>query len=213
MTAASSTSRQRTSLRTAERIGLIIFQTLMALLTLLVLGALAYFLVLASQGRTELYLPAVTPEGSLAGLGPHVSDAYFDTVTLSVEGVSAAAMAPYGITMIAGFLFIAASLMFFLFLSLRIYRGRPFSRLMTVGLSVIATIFVAGSLILPAILSSAHSSIVADLGIPLADAPFTTGYYFGPADLLSLITGIFCGLFAGAFSIGSRLQRDTEGLI
>lgn len=213
MTTAPSIPSRRRRLKTAERAGLVAVQVIAGFLTLLVLGALAMFLVLASQGKTELYLPALTPDGSLAGLGPQVSEAYFDSITLSVEGVSAAAMAPYAATMSFGFVFVAASLLFFLYLSQRVYKAKPFGRLMTVGLSIIAVFFVAGSLILPAIFSHVHTVIVADLGIPLADAPFTTGYYFGPTDALSLITGIFCALLAGAFQIGSRLQRDNEGLI
>lgn len=205
--------RQRTPLKTVERAALVTVQVITCLLTAIVLAVLTVFLVLASQGTTELYLPAVTPEGSIAGLGPQVSMAYFDTITLSVEGVSGAAMAPYAATMTIGFLFVAASLLFFLILTRRVYRGRPFGRLMTSGLSILALFFTVGSLILPAVFSHAHTVIVADLAIDLAEPPFSTGYYFGPTDSISLITGVFCALVAGAFHIGSRLQRDNDGLI
>lgn len=48
------------------------------------------------------------------------------------------------------------------------------------------------------------------MGIDVEQAPFSTGYSFEVIDVLSLVGGIFLALLAGAFHIGSRLQRDAE---
>ncbi|WP_309123758.1 hypothetical protein [Arthrobacter sp.] len=203
----------RGALRAMEKGGLITVMVLLGLGVTLLAVVMVVAVVLAANGMTFLSLPSSTsPEGPNL-LGSNVTDATFDSFSMTVHGVSISAMTPWIFTLILGCLVLAATLVFFLVLALRLYRGRPFGRLITAGLATIAVVNIAGAFVFPALFSVASRSILVDLGIPLDGAPFKVGYLFTEADMASLVVGVICALFAGAFHIGTRLQRETEGLV
>lgn len=203
----------RGALGVMEKAGLITVMALLGLGATLIAVVMIVAVVLAANGMTFLSLPSSTPPEGPNLLGRNVTDASFDSFSMEVHGVSGSAMMPYIVTLVLGCLVLMATLAFFFVLALRLYRGHPFGRLITAGLAIIAVVNIAGAFAFPALFAAASRAIVVDLGIPLDGAPFNVGYFFSDADIASLVVGIICALFAGAFHIGTRLQRETEGLV
>jgi hypothetical protein len=115
--------------------------------------------------------------------------------------------------MCVGFTLLAVIFAFTFYLCLRLYRGQLFGQLMTRGFAALSVVTIAVTIATPAVFSEAHTQIINDMGIDATQAPFSTGYFFGVTDAMSLAGGIFLALIAGAFHAGSRLQRDAEGLV
>ena len=208
-----STTEPRGALRTMEKSGLIAVMALMGLGVTLLAVVMIVAVILAANGMTFLSLPSSASPEVPTLLGRNVTEASFDSFSMTVHGVGISAMTPWILTLILGCLVLAATLVFFFVLALRLYRGRPFGRLITAGLATIAVVNIAGAFIFPALFAVASRAILVDLEIPLDGGPFNVGYFFTEADMASLVIGIICALFAGAFHIGTRLQRETEGLV
>ncbi|MFG6444300.1 hypothetical protein ACFXQA_03405 [Microbacterium sp. P07] len=106
-------------------------------------------------------------------------------------------------------------------LSLALLRGAPFTRAFPLALGVLAVAVVAVGLGTQAVEATARAATVAFLG----PAEFITGHDTGSGpvegfmayslllDLGPVGWGLGIALVAAAFSIGTRLQRDTAGLV
>jgi hypothetical protein len=90
--------------------------------------------------------------------------------------------------------------------------GRPFSRLVTVSLAVLAVMaFVLGSG-----LDALDSLIAQREAFEAVGSSEFGNYYYGGGFAISglgLLFGVGIGLLATAFAIGARISRDTEGLV
>lgn len=199
---------------TARKAGLITSMVVSGLIILFLIGAGTAHTVFTLRGDVELLLPAAPiPDGTWSELSPKITSGTPESFILTLEGVESEGLAQYAALMGVGFAAIALFFAFVYYLCHRLYRGKPFGRLMTVGFAASSAVMIIGTVALPSVWTDINERILVDAGISLADAPFTAGYVLGAGDALTLALGIFLALLAAAFHIGSRLQRDGEGLV
>lgn len=180
---------------------------------LCIVGGIAHT-VLTLGGQVELLLPAApVPDASWSELSPKITSGTPESFALTLEGVESEGLVQYAALMGVGFAAITLFFAFLHYLCHRLYRGKPFGRLMTLGFAASSAVMIIGTLFLPSLWTDINERILIDAGISLAEAPFTAGYVLGAGDALSLVLGIFLALLAAAFHIGTRLQRDGEGLV
>lgn len=98
-------------------------------------------------------------------------------------------------------------------LGVSLLRGRPFRRSMSTALGVAACLIAAGGLFGQVLGSIARAATVEMLGA--ADATIYDTFYtfLIELDLSPLGWAFALALVAGAFEVGTRLQRETEGLV
>ncbi|MDK1358754.1 hypothetical protein QNO00_00530 [Arthrobacter sp. zg-Y1219] len=204
----------RKSARTAQKVGLVIGMLISGFTTLVCLGAAVAAVIMPMSGRVELTLPAAPIQDSAwTHLSPQIVSGSSESYQLSLQNVESEGLSMWSATMGIGCTVPALITAFLGYLCLRVYRGQPFGRLMTLGFCVSSAVIVAGSAVLPSVFASINERILSDAGIDLRNAPFTDGYVFGALDAVILMFGIFLALLAAAFHLGSRFQRDGEGLV
>ncbi|MGI6877187.1 hypothetical protein [Microbacterium sp. gxy059] len=98
-------------------------------------------------------------------------------------------------------------------LALALMRARPFRRRMPVAIATIACLVIAGGIGGQVAGAFGRAEIVRDLSASSPDITETLWPFLMEIDLAPLGWGLVLALIAGAFSIGQRLQRDTEGLV
>lgn len=91
-------------------------------------------------------------------------------------------------------------------LCLRVFVGKPFVRSATWGIAAVAILVLVGGLWAPFLRGVASTEAVAQVG---ADGALL----IAGLDLSPLGWSFALIVVAGAFEIGTRLQRDTEGLV
>ena len=213
-TADASKAVARKGAATARKAGLITSMVLSGLIMLICVAAGIAHTVFTLRGDVELLLPAApVPDASWSELSPKIASGTPESFVLTLEGVESVGLAQYAALMGIGFAGVTLVFAFVYYLCHRLYRGKPFGRLMTLGFAASSAIMIIGTLILPSAWTDINERILVDAGIPLAEAPFTAGYVLGAADVISLMFGIFLALLAAAFHLGSRFQRDGEGLV
>jgi hypothetical protein len=141
---------------------------------------------------------------------PQIVTAQYETIALAVEGLPPA---------VRGYLIAAAILASALaigicavvaWLCLRVFLGRPFVASATWGIGIVAILVIAGGLGSSLLTSIAHAEAAAFLG--LGEAQGIAAFQWN-ADLAPLGWGLALAVVAGAFELGQRMQRDTEGLV
>ncbi|WP_309067547.1 hypothetical protein [Microbacterium sp.] len=181
------------------------------------IGALVA-IVLSTIGATEQavtisQMPIAAEEAGapLGGAQPVVGSAYETaSVTFSVlpAGIRSMlwaesvlpAIATIGVCAIAWWL--AVSLM----------RARPFRRAMSTAIAVVSVLVIVGGTVGQLLGAFARAAAVEFLATDGPGAePFSL--FLLELDLAPIGWGFALALIAGAFGIGSRLQRDTEGLV
>lgn len=199
------------SWRTSQRVVL-----LGALISFGVLGLLSLLsgvetVVRAGHGTADLWPEAAAVTApSMVDLGPGLSSQGYDHVHVGVTGASPSSMVPYALTLALGSTVFAGVCGFLAYACGRIYLGRPFERLLTVGLSVCSASLVGLALLGPLLFAAAQARIFADLGVDLGRAPFVNDYAFGDADAVVLVAGVLLGLLALAFRAGTWIQPDEQ---
>lgn len=93
-------------------------------------------------------------------------------------------------------------------LGVSLISGRPFRRAMSTSIGIVACLAIVGSV---------FGQLCGAFGRAVLVEDIDTGEIFWPflleLDLAAVGWGFALALVAGAFAIGARLQRDTEGLV
>ena len=98
------------------------------------------------------------------------------------------------------------------YLGLRLLRGRPFFHSVTFALQALAIVLIVGGTGLEVLTNIITSFAQAELTGGRDDTPLgsTWGWTLSGGWFFA---GVALALIAGAFQLGERLQRDTEGLV
>lgn len=138
---------------------------------------------------------------------PAVVSATADAVTLVVEGAPPGTRAALvGAAILTSLLTIGICAVV-AWLCLRVFVGRPFVRSATWGIAVVAILVLLAGLGAPTLSGIANAEAAVALGLDEL-APFLV-----TLDLAPLGWCFALAVVAGAFEIGQRLQRDSEGLV
>jgi hypothetical protein len=157
--------------------------------------------------------PATQPHLAEPQGGTAKIDSYgVDGIDVSLTHLSTQLQWLIGGEIAVKFVLMAGVILVFGVVWIRTSRGRPFSRLVTVSLAVLAVLaFVLGSGI------DALDSLIAQReafeAIGNLEGP---DYYYGGGFQitgLGLLFGFAIGVLASAFAIGARLTRETDGLV
>lgn len=168
----------------------------------------AFLLTSAAITIPSMPLRSVDAPAALAA-SPAISEAHYDTVTITAEGLS---LSPRLLLTIADGLSILGPIALCVavaWLCVRLFVGRPFGTAATWGIGAAAIAVMAGGLLSQAVRASAFSEVSQELGLASAGVPM----FEMSIDLAPLGWGFALAVVAGAFEIGQRLQRDTEGLV
>jgi hypothetical protein len=139
----------------------------------------------------------------------NISEAQYDSVTLTTVGLS---LSPRLLLAIADGLAVLGPVVLCIavaWLCVRLFIGRPFGTAATWGIGVAALAVMAGGLLSQAVRANAFSEIAYELDLASAGVPT----FEMSIDLAPLGWAFALAVVAGAFEIGQRLQRDTEGLV
>lgn len=140
---------------------------------------------------------------------PSVADASVDSVTLSVEGISTSPRVLLVIADALGVIGVISLCIVVAWLCVRVFIGRPFTKAATWGIATASLMVMVGGLLSQAVRANAHFEITSELGL---EAVGLAGFEMS-IDLAPLGWGFALAVIAGAFEIGQRMQRDTEGLV
>lgn len=202
----------------ADRVVLVVFAIAAAAFGLgsLVMGVLRLRLYLGAAGEggtpvsllADASLPGI-PMGATDGEGPRIVFGAFPTADLLAEGLSGGTRALLGVG--EGFAALVAivvsAALTSLFVSLA--RGRAFARGLYALALVAGAALAIGSLLAQGIAGFGRMNAAVELN-PIADDLFVVGFAFDPTPVL---VGFAIMALAFVFRAGSRLQRDTEGLV
>jgi hypothetical protein len=174
------------------------------------IGRARLYLLAAADGGTPLSLSTVAPLSEIPGSGsPRIEFGVFPTADLVAHGLTDGTRALLsigeGLGMLLTIVVGVAVAAFFLSLA----RGRPFARPLFRLALVAGGTLALGSLV--AQLTSGFGEMNAALELnPIADDVFIVGFDVDPAPL---VLGFAIMALAAVFRAGSRLERDTEGLV
>jgi hypothetical protein len=138
-----------------------------------------------------------------------VTSAQYEGLTITVESLPVEAR---------GYLMAAAAVSSLLaigicvvvaWLCVRVFVGRPFVRSATWGIGAVSMLVILAGLGTPLFTGIAHAEIVEHLGLEDAGLP----PFMLNVDLAPLGWGLALAVVAGAFELGQRMQRDSEGLV
>lgn len=165
--------------------------------------------------RSDL-LPSIDPPttGTAIVGGPFEgSPVIVTSVRVNVSGLSDSSVALLVATHVTAFLLYAVLISAVVYLCVRLLRGQPFARSMTIAAVVVSLALIvlgSGSDIMGEYLRNGIQSEILGPGIP--PEPYSGGTSFSfPGGYL--MAGLAVAVIALAFRIGDRVQRDTEGLV
>ena len=98
-------------------------------------------------------------------------------------------------------------------LGVSLMRARPFRPAMSNAIGVVACLVLAGGLLGQLLGAFGRAMLVDDLAATSPEVTDVFWIFLVELDLAPVGWGFALALVAGAFAIGARLQRDTEGLV
>lgn len=138
-----------------------------------------------------------------------ITAASYDTVTMTIDALPASVRGWMIGASVLGTLLAIGICAVLVWLCVRVFVGRPFVSSATWGIGIVALLVIAGGLGASLSTGIAHAEIADVLGLAGTSLPdFTISL-----DLAPLGWGLALAVVAGAFEIGQRLQRDTDGLV
>lgn len=140
---------------------------------------------------------------------PGVAAAAFDSVTITAEGLSTSPRALLATADVLGSIGIIGLCVVVAWICVRLFIGRPFSAAVTWGIGTAAILVMAGGLLSQTVRANAHTEITSELGLTAVGLPS----FEMTIDLAPIGWGLALAVIAGAFEIGQRMQRETEGLV
>lgn len=172
-----------------------------------------YWFELGVQGDLLPSIPIpTTGTATVSGFGDP-SRITVNSVDVNVSDLSAGSTALMIATHVTAFLLYAVLVSAVIYLCVRLLRGRPFARSMTIAAVVVAVaLIVLGSAtdVMGEYLRNGIQSEILGTGTP--PEPFSGGSSFSfPGGYL--MAGLAVAALALAFRIGENVQRDTEGLV
>lgn len=149
------------------------------------------------------------PAEQVAAASPGIESAQFDGLTLTATGLPGSVRALLITSVILGALITIGICAVVAWLCLRVFIGRPFVRSATWGIGIVAILVIAGGMGGVLLRSIANAEIVDVLELSGAGLPV----FLATVDLAPLGWALALAVVAGAFEIGQRMQRETEGLV
>lgn len=135
--------------------------------------------------------------------------ASYDTVTMTVEAMPASVRGWMIAATILGSLVSIGICAALVWLCLRVFVGRPFVASATKAVGIAAILVIAGGLGGSLFTGISNAEVANVIGLAGTSLPAFTFV----VDLAPLGWGLALAVVAGAFEIGQRLQRETEGLV
>lgn len=150
----------------------------------------------------------VDAPGILAA-SPQLASAQVESVALTIDDLAATPRGYLIVAAILGSLLTIGVCAVVAWLCLRVFVGRPFVRSATWGIGAVAILVILGGIGSSFFGAIAHAEIARDLGLTGAGLPALELVI----DLSPFGWGLALAVVAGAFELGQRMQRDTEGLV
>ena len=141
---------------------------------------------------------------------PHVAAAQYESIALTVEGLPASVRGALITAALLAALVSIGICAVLAWLCLRVFVGRPFVASATWGIGIVAILVIVCGLGSALASSIANAETVAFLGLGVEQGLLD---FQVTLDLAPLGWGLALAVVAGAFEIGQRMQRDTDGLI
>ena len=154
---------------------------------------------------TDADVPHSDPEPGAAG----IVRGTFETARVVAEGLSDGARALLGWGVLTGALTLLLTVGAVVFFLLLLMWRRPFHRALIVATQVAGGALLIGSILSVGLGGLGRMMAATELN-PTADDVFIVGFSFDPAPVFA---GIAVLALSFVFSYGTRLQRDTEGLV
>jgi hypothetical protein len=143
----------------------------------------------------------------------HILSAYQSSdVSIQVTGLSDGVVALVVLQHVLGLLLVGAIAGAFILLCLKLLRSKPFVRSMTITLMVLSIVFLVLGTSSELLETLTRNLVREEITGGRSDTPIggtwswsISGFWF--------VAGLGLAAIAGAFQLGERMQRDTEGLV
>jgi hypothetical protein len=205
----------RNPLTRGDRVGLWVLLVLAAAYGLVVLisgivASLGYIPVF-SGGATSLTLLSGgrLPTAGLDGSATLLAGTYTEA-ELRVGGLSGAAAALLLTAQVVGAVTELTVIASVAFLTVRLLRGSPFLRSVTITAVFAAAAVIIGGMGAQAIRGLGQMQVVSELSDRIGSSVLDTGFVLDPTPFA---VGFALAVVATAFQMAERLQRDTDGLV
>ncbi|MGB3375017.1 MAG: hypothetical protein WBA87_07755 [Microbacterium sp.] len=185
------------------------------------------------NGRADLLTgsaPQIPADGTIPSVDPDSAGATYSGVTISADAPLALPRALQAIAAILNVLAIAGGSLLVVLLALRMLQSRPFARVLSWGLGLVGIIAITSAAVAPQLEAAAVDVAVRELGYAVfadghdgaftADGPDAIAlslwdplWILDRIDITLLLIGIVLGVVALLVAEGTRMQKDTEGLV
>lgn len=156
-------------------------------------------------------IPVVdTAAPSLLEASARVVAAQYETVALTVDGLPPTVRAYLIAAAVLTSLLVVGICAAVAWLCLRVFIGRPFVASATWGIGIVSILVILASLGTSLFTGIAHAEIARFLGLGAEEGIMALAV---AVDLAPLGWGLALAVVAGAFELGQRLQRDSDGLV
>lgn len=145
----------------------------------------------------------------VAEASPLITSAQYDSVTITVDSLPAETRGYLIAAAVLSSLLVIGICAVVAWLCVRVFVGRPFVRSATWGIGAVSILVFLAGFGAPFLTGIAHAEIVEHLNLEAAGLPL----FMVDVDMAPLGWSLALAVVAGAFELGQRLQRDTEGLV